>query len=381
MDEVQLRRQHANRFSTTLRNIIGGAQVAHQVMENISTARAIRDSLTGWLGGDVGDLVNDYSGRSAPSRNILLASRNMPATRTRTRKPKTSRKGKKKVASRSDVKALSKKIKDINRSLKSDQAMHTRRFRTCSAVGTAGVNQVVNTDFAVLRTQEIESAMAHLRYYNPATPGTLTTADASSGTYSRQIHFKSIYDKLTVRNNYQVPAHVKIYLCLPKTDTNQSPTAFYASGIQDQTSPAGAVTSPMFYPTDITHVTDNWNMKCVKSKTLQAGGQFSCSHITKPFDYDPSNVDTHSLSYQKKYGGQCWVIRVEGVVGHDQSAVEYTTLQAKVDLMLDRKFVITYDAGVNLKDFSADNTASTAFTNLGLISNKPLSDNQPFSTA
>lgn len=281
---------------------------------------------------------------------------------------------------RTGYKALSRRIANLSKSMKSDQAVHTHRRRDFLQVG-CNVNQVSNTGISSINTTNLEAAMANLRYYDPSVPGTLVTADASTGTYTRQVHFQSVTQKLVVRNNYQVPVRYTIYACTPKNDTNITAPSFYSSGVTDQTIGPMAVTSPLLYLTDIKQVTDNWNIHRVKSGLMEPGRQTYTSHTTKPFDYDPSNVDAHNLQFQKKYQAFQYIIRLEGVFGHDTAAAEATSLQGQVEMFVDTKFVMTYDAGVNLVDFSEDNNASASFTNAGVVSNKAVADNQSYSVA
>ena len=222
----------------------------------------------------------------------------------------------------------------------------------------------------------LETACSALRYYDPSTPGTLITAPGGTGTFSRQIHFASIYKDITVRNNYHIPCVVTIYSCVSKTDTDKGPYEFYTEGVVDQGVSLGA-TSPLLYMSDIDNVTTNWRFEKVKKKTLLPGVQFKCTHKIPSFDYDPSVTDSHALAFQKKNHAHCWIIRVEGVVGHDTGANEIAVLEGGVDTVSDTKYVITYDAGVNLKDFSYSDGADTT-TTLGVVSNMPESGNQEF---
>lgn len=281
---------------------------------------------------------------------------------------------------RTSVRDLKKRVANISRTLKSDQARHTNRFRYAANL-TASVAQVNNSAIMKFRTTEIETAMANLRYYDPSVPGTLVTANASTGTYNRQIHFESVYDKLTVRNNYQVPVLVRIWSCTPKADTSIAPDSFYSNGVTDQTIGPIAVTSPLLYPTDIDDVTNNWSFKVAKNILLQPGAQTSVHRFAGPFDYDPSNVDHHNLVFQKKYKAHTWMLRIEGVGAHDSSLAQYGTSASGIDYIGERKCVITYDAGVNLTDFSEDDSTTASFTNAAMVANKPVSDNQSYSVA
>lgn len=313
-------------------------------------------------------------------KNISTKYNKMAYKKTYKKTAKKGRRSYKRTAKNAVDKRQDKRITALYKSLKSDQATHVNRLRYASLV-TTNVDQVSNTVVMKMRTSELETAMANLRYYNPAVPGTLTTADASTGTYNRQIHFQNVYQSITFRNNYQVPCKLRVWLCVPKADTSISPDSFYSSGVTDQTVGPIAVTSPLLYPTDIDDVVNNWQFIQKKNMLLQPGSQTTVIHSCKPFDYDPSNVDHHNLTFQKKYGNHCWMVRVEGCIAHDTTLGQYTTTQAGVDYFCDRKYTITYDAGVNLKDFSEQRLESSSFTNGGVVSNKPVSDNQSYSVA
>lgn len=275
-------------------------------------------------------------------------------------------------------KTLKKKVQILERKLKADQAYHTHRRRATAVISCTTNQSTYSTVSPATNISVLESAMANLRYYNPAVPGTLTTADASTGTYTRQVHIASIYKKLLVRNNYQVPCKVTVMSFVPKTDTDNSPVTFYSNGITDQTI-SGSVNQSLSYISDIDMVKDNWRIVSSKTKFLQPSQQFTITHVTRAFDYDPSNVDTHNLTYQRKYGAQIFVLRIEGALAHDTVQDEQTSTQASVDIMCDMTIKFVYDAGVNLNDYSYNNTADSSFTTSGVLSNKPVSDNQAYS--
>lgn len=274
---------------------------------------------------------------------------------------------------------LTKRVNNLTKSVSSDQAKHTHRRR--DVLGVAGeIRQASNTVADGTTTTLLEQVMAFLRYYDPATPGTLVTADAATGTYSRQIHFARISEKLTVRNNYQVPVMVKVYSCTPKVDTNSDPATFFSAGVTDQGASL-STSSPLLSPTDIHNVTRNWNMKLAINQRLEPGREVHAYKYHKAFDYDPAVYDSHALQYQKKFGGHVFYFRITGCLGHDTAASEWTTIKGAIDTVLDRTFVMTYDAGVNLDDYSVDDNSSASFTNGGVVSNKPMADNQAYSQA
>lgn len=307
--------------------------------------------------------------RSRVSRRRGAATAKRAATR-RYNKTTTMRKRRRRsvVATR----RLQKQVANLSRSLKSDQARHTHRYCATGAV-ECPVRQVEVASAAGFNATRIETAIANLRYYNPALPGTLTTANASTGTYTRQVHFEKVHDSLTLRNNYTAPVTLRLYICEPKNDTSVDPLTFYNDGVADQAANAEAVdTSALIYPSDINNLTSNWRLKMKRNMVLQPGAQTTVTHTTKPFDYDPAIFDSHALQYQQKWQGFIWLIRIEGILAHDNAVgTEQLLATAKLDFRIVRTHVITYDAGVNLDDISIDDDSDAAFTNKGVWANKP----------
>lgn len=275
---------------------------------------------------------------------------------------------------------LQKQVKELKKLVVSDQAYHTYKYFT-TFVCTSAVAKCSHTNVAINPVTFIETFCSQLRYYDPSAPGTLVTAAAGTGTYSRLVHFKNIYSKLELRNSYQVPCRVKVYLCKAKADTAISPLSYYTDGITDQVISGGDATTPGIHLTDIDTLTEQFSIKCLKDVILDTGASCSVSASTGTFDYDPALVDTHALTYQKKYKSITFVIRVEGVIGHDTAAAEYTNTASGVDVIQSIVANIVYDAGVNLNDIYIQDARSASFTNAGVVANKPVSDNQSYSVA
>lgn len=293
-------------------------------------------------------------------------------------KTKSTTKSKRKAKSTAPVKGkIGKEIRQIKKQLKSDQAYHTFKTSnvdyvnasegTCSHIMIGGYS---NT--------QLETACSYLRYYDPSVPGTLVTAAGGTGTYNRDIHFNSVHGSINVRNNYQIPARVKIYVLSVKSDTHIEPLTYYSDGVTDQVVTGGSVNAPDLYLTDIDLLTEQWKVKCLKSKLLQPGQELTAYHVAKSFDYNPAMVDSHNVQYQKKYKAFRFIVRVEGALGHDTVQNEQGLLQSSVDVQFTMVYKITYDAGVNLNDISIVDNRNT-FTTAGVVSNKPVSDNQQYS--
>lgn len=270
---------------------------------------------------------------------------------------------------------LKKQVKEIKRVLNSQRAIHVHRVRTAFDLDAA-VNSIAMNSTAYT-IANLESAMANLRYFDPGT-NALVTASPASGTYSREILVKKVVYKIIARNNYQVPCRLTLYACRPKIDTSVTPSTYFFNGLTDQGNPTN--TSQLVHLTDSQEFKDAWSIEKSKQFVLKPGEEVSMYHSLKPFSYDFSLSDTHTLSYQRKANGFSWIQRVEGILGHDTIADEQGFLAASCDFAPEVKYEFNYDAGKDLHDISISDNVST-FTNAGVVSNCPVSDNQQFSAS
>lgn len=275
---------------------------------------------------------------------------------------------------------LAKQVRQIQKKLGEDSARHTYKWLRSRDVQCA-VNAINYEEITISTATNLEQYIANLRYYDPSVPGTLVTASGATGTYQRTIHFKNISQQLIIRNNYQVPCKVKVYLVKAKGDTNIVPLTYYTNGITDQVISGGNLNTAGIFPTDLNAFMSQWSCKCVKDVILDAGAMVMASHNTGHIKYDPSVYDEHTLDYQRKFKSASFIVRVEGVVAHDTSADQQTTLSGGVDIEANTRAEINYDAGIALDDIYVYVTRSTSFTNGGVLTNKPIADNQPSSVA
>lgn len=284
----------------------------------------------------------------------------------------------------SKVKPFPKKIKsqiqELKRLAESDMGTLIVRSRQVDAL-LASVNQSASTTAILWSSAEIETALAQCRYYNPSTPSALTTADGATGSYQKEFLFNKCFGKVVCVNNYQVPCVVDIYVCKSKADTSLSPNTAFNNGITDITNALTGSTNSQLYPTDSPQFNDLWTIESHVEKQLQPGQMCSASTGKIPsFQYDPSLVDSHTMIYQKKFHARVCLIRVRGVVGHDNTADEQGFLQAGIDISYHHMFEIRYSAGADIKFIHVIDGAST-FTNGGVVSSKPVSDNIGYSLA
>lgn len=140
-------------------------------------------------------------------------------------------------------------------------------------------------------------------------------------------------------------------------------------------------TSPLIYPSNLAQFNDLWKIVKTKTKHLAPGASCYSTYSTGGFTYDPASFDQHNLAYQTKYKAFEWLIRLEGVTGHDSAADEHARIQCGVDMYISRVTRWVYDAGAALDDIYVNDNTDQTFTNTGLVTNRPVADNQSYSLA
>lgn len=273
------------------------------------------------------------------------------------------------------VKGLTKQVKELKRIAESDMGTHTQRNRVTHPVLSI-INQQNYLSVASSTKTILEAVLAELRYYDPAIPGTLLQADGAVGSFQKEFYFSKNHSKITVRNNYQVPCMVSVYSMRPKSDTSIIPSTAFTQGLADVGNPD--VLSPLLHLTDSIELTDLWRIEKSKRVKLEPGQQCVMTTTGKPFQYDPAFADAHTSAYQPRFNGHSWHVAVQGVVGHDTIADSQGVLAAGVDLVIDTMFMIKYAAGADI-NFLILNDESGGFSNTGVVSNKPYTDNQGYS--
>lgn len=257
------------------------------------------------------------------------------------------------------INRLNQRLNVIARQARTDLSTHVHRTRQTTDI-RAPNNTVAYNEYCQKTIASLEQAMSYLRYYDANTPGTLLINVAGNGLYSREFQIKNIHSSIRVRNNYRYPAQVRIYSCTPKVDTDNKPYTYFTQGVADSSSTGYAAADLEAYPTDFKQVNDMWHLKCVFNGTLESGRTCTASHDTGPFKYNPAVTDTHSLVYQKKFGGHLFFLRVSGDIGHTTitSGVEdeQEAGACEVEVLEKRRYDIEYDAGgAKLNDYSIAN--------------------------
>lgn len=315
----------------------------------------------------------NYMGPSTPTYKVAKAiyvkaymkSKSVPAPMSRVR-----------ASYKPFPKKIKQQLKEVKKLAEADMGTLTYRdIETSQLLASSNSQGVVS--YVGNSTEAIEEVIAQLRYYNPSSPSTLVTADGATGAYQKEFYISRAYSKITCRNNFQVPAHVSIYICVPKQDTSITPTTAWSNGLTDSSN--GTTSNINSFPTDSLQFTDLWRIQKTRKKVVQPGSTWSLNHSVKPFSYDPSLIDDHSFSYQRLFRGWSYLVVVQGVCGHDSTTTTTTgILQAGVDFVVERTFEVRYNAGADIK-YTYYASALGTLTTGGVVSQKPVADNQKYS--
>lgn len=276
------------------------------------------------------------------------------------------------------VNMYSRDIEHLKRSSQSRVAtLIYRDHETSSLLVAANLRNNVARNASTIGN--LEEALAQLKYYDPTAPGALVTADGATGTYQKEFLFKKTYAQLTLRNNYQVPVQVEVWLCNCKRDTSIGPVTAWSNSYTDMSNVADTDISAN--PEDGNQFQDLWSVGKKKKAVLEPGQELVSAYwAPRPFYYDPSLSDTHSQTFQEDYYGASWIVSIKGVVAHDSSAAQYGLSPAGVDIILKREYVVEYDGGARFTYVYCTNDASS-FSNGAVVSNKPVADNQSYSVS
>lgn len=276
--------------------------------------------------------------------------------------------------------SLTKQVKAIQKELKTNQGTLVYKEIATGRAVQPSVNQQTLTPLTQITMGSYETVLGELRFFNPAVPGTLTQGSGASGTYDRNYHFKSVYSKVSLVNNYQIPVRVKLYCCMPKEDTNIIPITAFSNGLADVGNPS--LTSPYVDLTESPQFNKLWKIVKSYKKVLMPGQVMKSSINSKDVMYNPSIFDSHALDYQRKYKTLNWFVRITGVLAHDTVVTtEQSLAPCGLDFITQTIYTVEYDAGVDLKFIVIADTSDAAFTNGGVVSSKPVADNIGYSQA
>lgn len=280
-----------------------------------------------------------------------------------------------KVATKKTVQKVQRQVKKLQKSVKSSEGTLIYFGRGLTEV-IASVNQQTLSSVANVPISSYETVLGELRFFDSATPGTLVQASGATGTYSRKYMF-NVYTHTVVRNNYQIPADVRLYLCCPREDTSIPANQAYTDGLVDVGNPSN--TSQLMKLTHSPLFNQLWKIEKMNRVRLMPGQETELIHTYKVM-YDPAITDSQTQTYQTKYKNFMVLCRVDGILAHDTVSDQQGFAQAGVDVATTYKYTVKYDAGVDLTYYVISDGAQT-FNNGAVVSAWPIADNQGYSLA
>lgn len=289
-----------------------------------------------------------------------------------TRKPAR----RKPVSGRRKKKSLKKQVKQLASIVKNTEGTLTYIDKNTARL-LASANQNAYLDVGTVTMANYETVLGQLRFFDPSNPGTFITGSGATGTYSRE-YMLSYYVETQITNNYQIPVEVSMYNLSPKVDTSIAPATAYTNGLADVGNPSSS--STLMFPTHSSEFVDLWKIEKTRKVILQPGKSIVMIQSRKDVKYDPSLYDSHALTYQKRFKCSAQLLRIQGVLAHDTTLDQQGHAPAGVDIVSKRKWVVKYDAGVDLNYIVlSDNYDS--FTNGAVVSSYPVADNIGYSVA
>lgn len=240
-------------------------------------------------------------------------------------------------------------FRKLKRRVEAGMGTYVYKTRSTEAL-EALANQIGSKVFDGSKIGFIQSAIDNLPTYNPANPASYTFVNFNTGSNQKRIEIANTYTYVQVKSNYQVPVRVKIYLCIPREDTNITPQQALINGLADVSEPDLTEVSPMISPFDSPQFNDLWKVAKTTKKLLLPGKTVSASHVIGSFLYDPSFIQSHALDYQGRYGSHAYFVRVEGALAHDTVVTtEQGNSNAGVEVQRFTKYLIKYEAGADIK--------------------------------
>lgn len=300
-----------------------------------------------------------------------------PAEPLRGRPAKRKKKTyKRKTKAKKERDRCKKAIKDLNQ--KADASLGTMTYRKIegqSSISGPNLQQAFSAD--IIRKTELEAVLTQLKFFDPSNPETLIVSNGASGSYSRDYLFKTITQKLTVRNNFISDCRVKVYYCTNREDTDLTPIQAWVAGLPDGSNMT-QVTSLLNYPNDHALFRDLWKTKVVLDTTLSPGQTAKMSNTVKDVHYNPAVFDSQIEEYQTDIKSGGYLVVYSGTSCHG-SGFKAGLIPAGLDAIAENTYVVEYQAGVNIKYVHAVNGLLT-MTN-PIQSHQPVADNQAFDNA
>lgn len=387
---MEVERRNLNPYRNVARQVLQGAKLVKSVYDYSQRTRAGRQAAA-----NAQKSIKDYlqpskkrkrstresgdNNRVSERKKVKSSNKGQPRAQNQGmarngRNPRfTKSKGPSRTKKRKGKKVLvsSKQVKKWNKASTNalgDMGIHHEWLRHAHQTICAA-NESIFENSTGTTVLVLQSMMDQLPVTNTS-GATVTFNDTSFvGATRQQKVLVEVGSNCIFANNFGTPVWVDVYCFEPNKDTGLEPSTTIDSGLADN----GAVSNTNFavYPSWSKEFTSLWNIHKHKRVCLAPGESCNLGY-KKKFQYQPAVVDSHSLEYQKRYGGHCYGVRVEGTIGHSETtATNVGTGIAGVDWLENIHVKVTYPAGTKMINYKVtDNaTVQTGGTVVGWPSN------------
>lgn len=275
------------------------------------------------------------------------------------------------------LKSLASRVKKLAKAAGKGTGVKTYRRRLTGQILTSGKNVSITGQIVLNNLSDVNTQASALRYFDPATPGTLIVSDVGSASYSQKLDMKCSA-KIIFKNSYQTPVMIRVAAMRPKTDTAVSPSSAFSDGLVDVG--GNADTSMLVYWSDSALLKSLYKSDGEKTATLVCGESIELNVNVGHWTFDPSVGDSQVYQYQKKLKACVLLVRLEGVIAHDSgTSANVGSMQGGVDYHANITWTTKYEAGVDIHFYDINDQSAT-MGSTALTGTNPVTDLQGFST-
>lgn len=214
---------------------------------------------------------------------------------------------------------------------------------------TCNVNQVTYTNYSILNQSHWETITANILQeigQDNAGATRVETLNLQSVTGS-EIKLDSAFIRVKMRNNGLKPVRVRVYWYSVKQSTGDTPVSLMTPGLSDVG--ASTSTSTLYYPTENKLISQFYKLEDTSKFELKCGDSVESYFSRKNLNYEPDYDDTASAREYMKGKTFICLIRIQGVVCHDQSSpTNVGFADAELDTILEGVYKTSYEGSGSL---------------------------------
>lgn len=281
------------------------------------------------------------------------------------------------------LKNLCKQVKRIDSRLREGETTLEFRFK-----GTGQYVKPVNRKLHVANIGMVkatfDNVLAQLQYYNATSGEFETKAFEVSTADQKTVLIDSCSTTLSLKNSYQVPVAMDIYLVQPKENSSLSPVADFQTGMGNKlVDPTIPTDHTLINLKDSQEFRYRWSSKKIRSVTLIPGQTTSVSRTVRGIIYDPTAVSALAAQRQLK-SFYFYIVFKDNIhnLGHSNPTVTvFGHLNGAVDYSVTQITKVKYDGGMNGHRIVINSPQITDVITGGVTGMSNITDNQALNAA